>query len=105
LDGSTLATNLPFCGNNFGPCNGASVAELGWALFNTFGNGNDFGYMDNFRIATEAAFAGTPGKPNCHGKSASALSQQYGGLNAAAAALDYPSVQALQEAIMEYCEG
>ena len=55
LDGSTLATNLPYCGNNFGPCNGAPVAELGWALFNTFGNGNDSGYMDNFSIATVPA--------------------------------------------------
>jgi uncharacterized repeat protein (TIGR03803 family) len=54
LDGSTLATNLPFCGNNSGPCNGAPVAELGWALFNTFGNGSDSGYMDNFSIATVA---------------------------------------------------
>ncbi len=60
LDGSTLATNLPFCGNNFGPCNGAPVAELGWALFDTFGNGNDSGYMDNFSIATVAAAVPEP---------------------------------------------
>jgi hypothetical protein len=50
-----------------------------------------------------ALFAGTPGKANCHGKSVSALARQYGGLNAAAAALDYPSVQALQGAIMAHC--
>ena len=50
-------------------------------------------------------FAGTPGKANCHGKSVSALAKQYGGLNAAAAALDFPSVRALQQAIMEFCEG
>jgi hypothetical protein len=37
---------------------------------------------------------------NCHGQSVSALAQQYGGLNAAAAALGYSNVQALQEAIM-----
>jgi hypothetical protein len=35
----------------------------------------------------------------------SALARQYGGLNAAAATLGYPSVQALQNAIMEFCEG
>ena len=49
-------------------------------------------------------FAGTPGKANCHGKSVSALAQQYGGLNNAAAALSYPSVSALQNAIEAYCE-
>jgi YVTN family beta-propeller protein len=49
-------------------------------------------------------FAGTPGKANCHGKSVSALARQYGGLNAAAAALAYPSVSALQNAIEAYCE-
>jgi hypothetical protein len=50
-------------------------------------------------------FAGTPGKANCHGKSVSALAQQFGGLNNAAEALGYPSVDALQNAIMEFCEG
>jgi hypothetical protein len=51
------------------------------------------------------AFAGTRGKANCHGKSVSALAQQYGGLNNAAAALGYSTVDALQNAIMEFCEG
>ena len=50
-------------------------------------------------------FAGTPGNANCIGKSVSALARQYGGLNAAAAALGFPSVPALQKAIMEFCEG
>jgi probable HAF family extracellular repeat protein len=50
-------------------------------------------------------FAGTPGKSNCHGKSVSALARQYGGLNAAAAALDYPSVSALQDTILAFCGG
>ncbi len=49
-------------------------------------------------------FAGMPGKPNCIGKSISALARQYGGLNNAAAALGYLSVQALQKAILEFCE-
>jgi YVTN family beta-propeller protein len=47
-------------------------------------------------------FAGTPGKANCHGKSVSALARQYGGLNAAAAALGYSDVSALQNAIMAF---
>jgi YVTN family beta-propeller protein len=44
-------------------------------------------------------FAGTPGKANYYGKSVSVLARKYGGLNDAAAALDYASVGALQEAI------
>jgi YVTN family beta-propeller protein len=49
-------------------------------------------------------FAGTPGQANCYGQSVSALVRQYGGLNNAAAALGYPSVSALQNAIEAYCE-
>jgi hypothetical protein len=56
-------------------------------------------------VFIEPTFAGTPGKSNCHGKSVSALARQYGGLNNAAAALDFPSVSALQDAIMMYCGG
>jgi hypothetical protein len=56
-------------------------------------------------VYTRPAFAGTPGKANCYGKSVSALLQQYKGLNAAAAALGFPSVRALQNAIREFCEG
>ena len=52
LDGSTLASGLAFCGNNSPPCNGATVAEMGWDIFDTFGGGNDFGAMDNFSIST-----------------------------------------------------
>jgi hypothetical protein len=54
--------------------------------------------------ADPVTFAGTPGKPNCLGKSVSALARQYVGLDTAAEALGYPSVQILQKAIMEYCE-
>jgi YVTN family beta-propeller protein len=54
---------------------------------------------------TLATFAGTPGKANCHGQSISALAQQYEGLNAAASALGFPSVQALQNAIRAFCAG
>jgi hypothetical protein len=50
-------------------------------------------------------FAGTPGKASCHGQSISALAKQFGGLNNAAAALNYPSVDTLQNAIMEFCGG
>jgi YVTN family beta-propeller protein len=50
-------------------------------------------------------FAGIPGKANCFGKSVSAPVRQYHGLNAAAAALGYRSVRALEKAILEFCEG
>src|SRR5215469_11597574 len=48
-------------------------------------------------------FAGQPGKPNCHGKSVSALASEFGGLDAAASALGFSSVQALQDAIRAFC--
>jgi YVTN family beta-propeller protein len=56
-------------------------------------------------IQARPTFAGIPGKANCHGQSISALTKQYGGLNNAAAKLAFDSVNALQNAIMEFCEG
>jgi hypothetical protein len=50
-------------------------------------------------------FAGTPGKANCNRQSVSALAQQFGGLKRAAEALGYASVDALQNAILEFCQG
>ena len=50
-------------------------------------------------------FAGTPGKPNCHGEVVSNLAKQYGGLPAAAAALGYSSVPVMQDAIRVFCAG
>jgi hypothetical protein len=55
-------------------------------------------------VFARPVFAGTPGKANCHEKSASALVRQYHGLNAAAAALGFSSVRALQNAILAFCE-
>jgi CHRD domain len=50
-------------------------------------------------------FAGTPGNANCSGQSVSALSRQFGGLDAAAAALSFPSTGALQNAVLAFCGG
>ncbi len=47
---------------------------------------------------------GVPGKPNCHGKSISALAHQFGGIDAAASALGFSSVDELQEAFKTFCE-
>jgi hypothetical protein len=54
-------------------------------------------------VTPRVAFAGTPGAPNCHGTSIAALAQANGGLPAAAAALGFPSVAALQSAVAAYC--
>lgn len=48
--------------------------------------------------------AGTPGEANCHGKSVSAVAKQFGGFDAAAAALGFSSVNALQDAWKTFCE-
>ena len=54
-------------------------------------------------VAPRSPFAGLPGSANCHGKTVSALGQQYGGLAKAASALGYASVEALQNAIEGFC--
>jgi hypothetical protein len=56
-------------------------------------------------VFAQPVFAGTPGKANCLGQSVSALAQQYGGLNSAAAVLGFASVDALQNAILAFCGG
>jgi hypothetical protein len=50
-------------------------------------------------------FAGTPGNANCSGESVSALARQFRGLDAAAAALSFPNVGALQNAVLAFCGG
>jgi hypothetical protein len=51
-----------------------------------------------------AADLGTPGEPNCHGQTISALAQEFGGISKAASALGFSSVQALQNAFKLFCE-
>jgi hypothetical protein len=48
--------------------------------------------------------AGTPGQPNCHGKTVSALAHQFQELADAAEALGFSSVDALQNVIDLFCE-
>jgi hypothetical protein len=59
-------------------------------------------WLHTATLLSTPMFAGTPGKANCHGQSISALAQQYGGPDAAASALGFPSVQALQNAIRTF---
>ena len=51
LDGTQLGTNVPFCGDN-GPCLGEHVSSYGTGFFDTFGGGNDSGYMDNYSVSS-----------------------------------------------------
>ena len=55
-------------------------------------------------ISLAVSFVGTPGKSDCHGRSVSVLTRQYGGMDKTTAALGYSSVQALQTAIQSYCD-
>lgn len=54
LDGSLLASDVAFCGSNSG-CTGASVSAYGAGFFDSFGTGNDSGYMDNYQVANVTA--------------------------------------------------
>jgi hypothetical protein len=58
-----------------------------------------------FGVFIHPRFAETIGAANCYGKSISALTHTFGGLNAAAIALGFPTVQALQTAVDAYCGG
>ncbi len=48
--------------------------------------------------------AGTPGQANCHGKSMSALAEQFGSVDSAASSLGFSSVQSLQNTFGGFCE-
>jgi len=47
--------------------------------------------------------AGTPGEPNCHGETISALAHQFRGLHAAALAMGFSSVAELQDGFRTFC--
>ena len=47
---------------------------------------------------------GTVGQANCHGQTISGLAAQFGSISAAASALGFPSVDALQNAFAGFCE-
>jgi YVTN family beta-propeller protein len=51
------------------------------------------------------SFAGVAGSANCHGTSVSALATKFGGLDAAAAALGFSTLQGLRDAIRVFCAG
>jgi hypothetical protein len=51
-------------------------------------------------LLTPIRFAGMPGTKNCHGMSVSALTKKFGGLEAAATALGYSTVQKSSMALL-----
>lgn len=48
--------------------------------------------------------SGTPGQASCHGRSISALAEQFGDISAATSKLEFSSVEALQGAFKLFCE-
>src|SRR6266566_9200865 len=48
--------------------------------------------------------SGTPGEANCHGKTISALAQEFGSTYSAASSLGFSSVQALQDGFTLFCK-
>ena len=65
----------------------------------------DFGevFCDIGAFESQETFAGKPRANHCRGVSVSALTKQYGSVAAAASALGFPSVRALQNAIRAFC--
>ena len=84
---------------------GSSVSLSADGTTAMVGGYGDNGFAGAAWVYTETTFAGTPGHANCYGRSVSALARQYHGLNGAAAALGFPSVPALQNAILAFCGG
>jgi len=61
----------------------------------------------NMTFSLSGAFlqsAGTPGQPDCHGETISGLAEQFGSVPAAASALGFSSVKALQNSFRAFCE-
>jgi hypothetical protein len=87
-----------------GVSEGASLITSAVAAYPPASAFGGYPFAMNLTVTGTAAFAGTPGKGNCYGKSVVALVRQFGGLHAAASALGFPSEQALKETKREFCE-
>jgi len=51
-----------------------------------------------------ATIDGTPGRAHCRGRSMSGLSEDFGELDVAASALGFPSVRALHDTVVAFCQ-
>jgi hypothetical protein len=54
VGGTLLDSNVAICGSD-GACTGATESTFGDGLFDTFGGGNDSGYMDNYSVTLVTA--------------------------------------------------
>lgn len=88
-----------------GVSEGASFIATAVASYPPASSFGVYPFAMNFTVTGTAAFVGAPGTANCHGESVSALARQFGDIDAAASALRFPSVRALQDAIQAFCEG
>ena len=64
LNGSLVQSGIPFCGNAFGPCNGANIPTYNFSAFDAIGNGNadnDSGFLDNFALTNDVSGFPEPG--------------------------------------------
>jgi hypothetical protein len=95
----TGAVNSPFLEE------GRSVSLSGDGTTAILGGPGDDGNVGAAWVFVQPVFAGTPGTSNCYGQSVSAEARQFGGLNAAAAALGFSNVNELQNAILAFCGG
>ena len=83
---------------------GNSVSLSGDGETAIAGGPGDNGNIGAVWVYNHAVFAGRPVTEHCYDESVSALSQQYGGLNAAAAELEYSSMSSLHDAVLAFCE-
>jgi hypothetical protein len=59
VGGVLLDSDVAFCGSN-GVCTGATLSTFANGLFDTFGGGNDSGYMDNYAVTLVTAATPEP---------------------------------------------
>jgi uncharacterized repeat protein (TIGR03803 family) len=105
---STPLTLVSFNGSDGEQPQASLIAAAGGNLFGTTAIGGAFNDGTVFEVANSGflppqQFVGTPGTPSCQGASISNMAQAYGGLAHAASSLGYSSVQALQNAVAQYC--
>jgi uncharacterized repeat protein (TIGR03803 family) len=81
------------------------VADASGALYGMTQEGGSGGAGTAFQLTLPATFTGVPGQANCTGQSIAFMAKKYGGIAAAAKALGYASVTALQNAVLAYCGG
>jgi hypothetical protein len=101
-----VAPETPFAGDRQAWIRNTNLAP-DWLRIGTDIIGGDIPPTFNmaFSFSSETVpEAGTPGRPNCHGQTISALAKQFGGIDSAASSLGFSSVESLQDAFTMFCE-